>query len=80
MVLFPNPAKKIFHLSFNGELTRDYNWKILDLRGVELSSGTFVSGYNEYEVDISSLPNGVFNVMVTDENNIYFTKKLMILR
>ncbi len=80
IVLFPNPAKRIFHLGFSSELSKDYHWRILDLRGVELASGTFAAGYNEYEIDISHLPNGVFHVMVTDDGNIYFTKKLMILR
>ena len=80
IVLFPNPATNIFHLGFSDELSKDYNWKILDLRGVELASGTFGAGYKEYEVDISNLPNGVFHVMVTDDGNVYFTKKLMILR
>jgi hypothetical protein len=78
--LYPNPAKYHTELRFNAELVTDLHWKIVDLRGVELLSGTLVAGQEVYDLNISGLPNGVFNVLLGDESSLLSTRKLIILR
>jgi hypothetical protein len=78
--LYPNPAKYHTELRFDKEVPDDLQWRIVDLRGVELLSGRLVAGQDIYDLNVSGLPNGVFNVLLGDESSLISVRKLIILR
>ncbi|GAA4432087.1 hypothetical protein GCM10023091_03660 [Ravibacter arvi] len=77
-VLYPNPSKNSIlfrHLPVKPELIDGIS--ICDINGREaLRSGVNISG----EVDISSLPTGIYMVRVTLKNGGQFTRKLIVDR
>jgi hypothetical protein len=80
MNLYPNPAKYDAVLKFSRVLEKPYRWKISDLRGVELAAGTLPQGEELFNLDLTMLPTGVFNVLISDDNDLVTVRKLMIIR
>jgi hypothetical protein len=78
--LYPNPAKYDAVLAFNRPLAMTHQWKLIDLRGVELGAGVLPAGQETYHLDLTMLPTGVFNILISDDNDLIAVRKLMIIR
>lgn len=77
MNLYPNPADNYFRVDFEKELSQDYKWKLVDLKGVEVRSGIVAAGTNTLEVNNYDLPTGVYIFMVSN-NHVFAQKKVVI--
>ncbi|WP_264792360.1 T9SS type A sorting domain-containing protein [Aureispira anguillae] len=77
MNLYPNPAQQYFKVSFKEALKKDYNWKLVDLRGVEVKSGTVQAGEQTLEVSDYDFPTGVY-VFVVYNDHVFSQRKVII--
>ncbi|BDS11214.1 T9SS type A sorting domain-containing protein [Aureispira anguillae] len=79
MNLYPNPAQQYFKVSFEEPLKKDYNWKLVDLRGVEVKSGMVQAGEQTLEVNDYDFPTGVY-VFVVYNDHVFSQRKVIINR
>jgi hypothetical protein len=78
--LFPNPANKQFSFSTPGELPSGITWTLADQRGVILKTGDFSKLENGLlEVEISSLPNGFYHVLLKGSRGEVVHKRLVVM-
>jgi hypothetical protein len=78
IVLYPNPASGTITLSLTPGNTGNKLLQIYDSRGVLSLSAQFNSA--RHQVDISGLSNGLYSVVVMDENNECARQELIIQR
>ena len=78
---FPNPASEITTITFQGFDHRNLELKIINMIGEVVLSKSFISpsssGY--YNLNISHLSNGIYNIIVSS-NETYLTKQIQILK
>ena len=72
--LYPNPSK--FNTNLKFEEIGDYNIIILDLTGKKVHELN-LEQVCEHSLDISSYKKGVYFVKVSNQNNLFSTKKLI---
>jgi hypothetical protein len=77
--VFPNPANQLANVTISLEENEpmrlslyDYNGKLVKL----LDEGTKTSGNHSYEIDLSTLHNGVY-LLVLNTNKQVFTHKII---
>lgn len=76
-VLFPNPAEDYFNVSFEKPLSRDFNWKLVDMHGREITGGIVQQGTQQLRVDEYDVSSGMyFFVMYTKD---FVTRRKVIL-
>lgn len=66
--LFPNPANEKIKVQFNSPVDEIFDFNITDISGRIIRTGSFsaLSGENEASLDISDLPKGSYNIVVSD--------------
>ncbi|MBN8572056.1 MAG: T9SS type A sorting domain-containing protein [Ignavibacteria bacterium] len=77
-IIAPNPVGNTLNIKFLNETDNtasDYNLKIFDSSGREVKS--FSVSNNQTQLNISSLPRGVYFVSVSGEGRKYFYKKFL---
>jgi hypothetical protein len=73
LLVYPNPAKDIIILSFNNHNQIPvYHWKIADLSGKILLSGSSTDSL--ISLDLSDLAKGTYLLIVSDDMQQYFKK------
>lgn len=77
MKLYPNPASSYFQVDFDTPLETDYQWKLVDVRGVEVQSGTLSEGVQDLRVENQSLPTGMY--IFTVHNGRVFSQRKVII-
>ena len=78
--LFPNPANGEFNFGIPGEVHPESQWKLLDQRGVSVLTGDFAKATNGLlPVDVSSLPNAMYFVVISSPGGHAVRKKLMVM-
>lgn len=76
-ILYPNPAEERFNVSFEKPLSRDYNWKLVDMHGREIMGGIAQAGTQQLEVSDYDVASGMyFFVMYTND---FVTRRKVIL-
>ena len=81
MVLYPNPVKnRLLNLRFRQELLHDYDYKIIDLRGVTIYEGKLQRGQDEFAIDVPDLPIGVNYIMISDGEGSFINRKVVVER
>lgn len=77
--VFPNPASAYIKLMFTATANLDCILQITDINGKLVRQKLFKSaaGFNEMELDIASLPTGIYAITIsgTDVKNSLFIKK-----
>ncbi|MDH5476212.1 MAG: T9SS type A sorting domain-containing protein, partial [Cyclobacteriaceae bacterium] len=76
--LYPNPAVNELTFGVDHHLVGDYQWKIVDQRGVEVLSGELNFENGTYTTDVTSIPNGVYYVVIGVEGKPMMYKKVVI--
>ncbi len=79
MNLYPNPAENYFQVDFKNELKKDYQWKLIDVRGVEIQAGQLQAGQQNMEINSQDLPAGVY-IFVVQNDKVFSQKKVIINR
>jgi PKD repeat protein len=78
--IHPNPANGVFSFHLPGESNDGFEWKLSDQRGVTVMSGTFEDAFDHrLDVDVSSLSNGVYIVMIAGPGNSVIYEKLVVM-
>ena len=80
-MVFPNPSNDIATIAFMGIQGNDIDVKLVNLLGevVHHESFTSSSTLDNFNIDVSSFSNGVYNVVITSNDKIS-TQQLQILR
>lgn len=79
MNLYPNPAQEQFMVSFEQPLSKDYDWRLVDLRGVILQQGNASAGTQQIPVYTYDYPAGMY-FFVMGNNQFYAQRKVVITR
>ena len=68
--LFPNPVKSILHATIIYDRPEDALIKVTDLRGrvIQMQSIHLFDGLSSFDVNVSSLPAGMYILKVNEEN------------
>jgi hypothetical protein len=78
--LYPNPANGQFNFGIPGEIQSNAQWKIIDQRGVVVLKGDFSKAANGLlPVDISSLSNALYYVIIDAPGGAMVRKKLVVM-
>ena len=79
--IFPNPASEIATIAYQGFDHKNVEFKIINMIGEVVLSKSFISpsssGY--YNLNISHLSNGIYNIIVSS-NETFLTKQIQILK
>ncbi len=80
IMVYPNPAKNKFYFGFEGGLSRDYSYSIIDQRGVTVLRGSINRDRDiDQEVDVTSLANGIYFVAIGSSEKALVYKKIAIM-
>jgi hypothetical protein len=64
--VYPNPASKYFSLSLDNVLTHDYEWNLIDQRGISVSSGWLNRDLTSpQQISVKDLANGVYFLKIS---------------
>jgi len=78
--IFPNPANGVFNFGIPGEIHSESQWKIIDQRGVTVSEGNFSKSTSGLlQVDVSTLSNAMYYVVISGPGGTSVRKKLMVM-
>jgi hypothetical protein len=69
MTAYPNPAREDLSFAFNSNTSKTFIFKLIDLTGREISSREIdgLTGENKFEMNVSSLPRGIYIGMLFGE-------------
>lgn len=77
--LYPNPAQARFTVDWSQALERDYTWRVIDLRGIELARGVAAAGSQSFEVETQDWPAGMYFLIMGDAQ-VLVQRKVVIFR
>jgi hypothetical protein len=78
--IFPNPANRQFNFELPPNLESGYVWKIADQNGIFVMKGDFSDAAQQRKtVDVSSLSNGVYLVLIGTQGKVPIYKKLVVM-
>lgn len=75
--VFPNPAGQYFEVQFDEPLEGDYQWRLIDLRGVEILGGEMTQGTQQMTVQNYDLVPGMY-ILVVNNDKVFAKRKLII--
>ena len=80
-MVFPNPSNEIATIAFTGLQGNDIDVKLVNLLGEVVLHESFTSSstLDNFNIDVSSFSNGVYNVVISSNDKIS-TQQLQILR
>jgi len=73
--VFPNPAKEIFYLKMNPK--QELTLQLINQLGQEMKIKV-ENTFDGYQIDTTSLANGVYYLIVTDNNRNLYTHKMVL--
>ncbi len=80
VVLYPNPVKESLNISFENTINSDTEWKLIDQKGVVIERGRFNAGLNQYSISTIKVPNGMYILQMTNQDEINVMKKVIVLK
>jgi hypothetical protein len=66
-------------VEFGDYISQDYDWEIMDQRGVAIGRGKVEKGSKGFEIDTSLLPNGIHFLLIGDKEGLKLHRKLTII-
>ena len=79
--LTPNPATDYLKLTFNKKSIKNGTFMLIDLFGKVLHTEPITTlGFDEYSIDTSKLPEGLYIAKLVDEDSFYWENKIIIQR
>ena len=81
LVVYPNPASKVFNLHSGHNFNKDYDWKLIDQRGVTVMAGQVQRNFDfgDQQIPIGNLPNGVYILAIQIGERSVVHKKVVVL-
>jgi hypothetical protein len=77
--LYPNPAHDYFNLEFEQTLKNDYQWKLVDIRGVHIREGEIRAGNDRLLIDGLDYPAGTY-ILLLYNNKVFVQRKVVLGR
>lgn len=74
--LYPNPSSNYFNIEFEQPTSTDYDWKLMDVRGVEVLKGMTTEGTEHFSVQ-HELPTGMY-IFVMYSDGAFTQRKVII--
>lgn len=77
--LFPNPTSSEIHIGYFSNLVQNINLSITDISGKKFVQNEHISVYmgeNDLPIDLSSLANGMYFVVIQDDSGLHAIKFL----
>lgn len=79
MVLFPNPAHDYFNMKFDQVLEHDYQWKLVNIQGVEVRQGAIHAGNDQFSVENLDCPAGTY-ILLLYNDKVFVNRKVVLGR
>ncbi|MBL7834973.1 MAG: PKD domain-containing protein, partial [Cyclobacteriaceae bacterium] len=81
LAVYPNPATRYVNFATEAPLTRDYQYSIIDQRGITVLSGNLNRDLTiPQQVEISNIADGVYVVMISQNGRRLTQRKLAVLK
>jgi PKD repeat protein len=81
MAIYPNPATRYVNFATDAVLTREYQYTIVDQRGITVLSGNLNRDLTiPQQVELSNIADGVYIVMIHQGNRRLIQRKLAVLK
>ncbi|MCX8492193.1 MAG: T9SS type A sorting domain-containing protein [Cyclobacteriaceae bacterium] len=78
--IYPNPANGKFNFGYPGSYPDGYIWKVADQHGIFVLTGDFTGAVNGLKsIDVSTLTNGVYYVLIGAEGKVPIYRKLVVM-
>ncbi|MGH1335972.1 MAG: T9SS type A sorting domain-containing protein, partial [Aureispira sp.] len=77
--LFPNPAHDYFNLQFDHSLEHDYQWKLVNIQGVEVEQGSILAGTDQVRVEGLDYPTGTY-ILLLYNDKVFVQRKVVLGR
>ncbi|MDX1629643.1 MAG: PKD domain-containing protein, partial [Fulvivirga sp.] len=77
--IYPNPVNGVLNFGLEGRLLEDYNWKIVDQRGLTLLEGNHNFEDRNKATRTDELANGIYYVVIGTKDKPLMYKKLAIM-
>jgi hypothetical protein len=78
LTVYPNPANAEIHLKFDEVLSENCQLIIADAMGRRVFVSHLQKGENFQTFDCSHFPSGIYQIILINNNALFFTKKLSI--
>ncbi|HAS46426.1 MAG TPA: hypothetical protein DCS93_38450 [Microscillaceae bacterium] len=73
--LFPNPTNRYLNVSLqNKGISSDAKWEIISMTGQVMKRGIWTRGYQQIQLDIADLAEGVYIISVSDGKTVFRRK------
>jgi len=79
MNVYPNPSSDLFNVEFDEELVGDYDWRVIDVTGRILQTGTVNTGTRRFVIDAEKLAPGAYYFVINSET-VYAQRKLIVIK
>jgi len=76
--IYPNPVNGILNFAVQDKAFEDYNWKIVDQRGVTILEGDLDFEGGKYSVETHDLTNGIYYIVIGTEDKPLIYRKLAV--
>ncbi|MBL7838511.1 MAG: PKD domain-containing protein, partial [Cyclobacteriaceae bacterium] len=81
LAVYPNPATHVVNFATEAPLTREYQYSIVDQRGITVLSGNLNRNLTiPQQVELSTIADGVYVVMITQNGRRLIQRKLAVLK
>jgi hypothetical protein len=78
--IYPNPASQQINFKLGGKLSRSYQWRIIDQRGVTVLEGDMQRDLTEaQQVDITRLANGIYFMAIEGQGKVLRYEKIAVM-
>jgi len=77
--VYPNPVQRDLHFVTSSKPGKRFNWRIIDQRGIELATDNFNFVNGEYIYDTSEIPNGIYYLVISAEDQPLTYEKIVIM-
>ena len=77
--VYPNPVQRELHFATSNKPSDRFNWRIVDQRGVEMAADNFNFVGGEYSVDTQEIPNGIYYLIISAEDQPLTYEKIIIM-
>lgn len=79
--VYPNPSSDLFNVEFDKALEGAYNWRLVDVTGRVLQTGTTATGTEKFTINAERLVDGAyFFIINSDDNRAYAQRKLIVIK
>jgi len=79
ILIYPNPAKNVVNFQLDDKLIRDYQWEIVDQRGISILAGDLNKNLiTPQQVDIASLANAIYFVKIKSKDGLAIYRKIAV--